>query len=234
MYVFPWRLSPVRVTLLEWRYVHRRCDPMSAYIACYSALTLAALGVLFARPQRFLITSTPYWRYLAAPWKLTFFVIALTGIVLIAPYTGDPTWDAIDASFMAILAFTTAPWAVGVLYQVLIARRRPWRAALVPLILWLFSASWSYDLYLLWRDGRYPVTWSSNLMASSFLYLGAGLFWNLEKHPRRGIIFGFLEPEWPEPAHNTHARHLLGYIALIALPVTLAMLSFVALEFGWL
>jgi hypothetical protein len=57
---------------------------------------------------------------------------------------------------------------------------------MVALCLWLFSASWSYDLYLLLRDGSYPVTWLANLFASSLLYLSAGLFWNLHWTARTG------------------------------------------------
>jgi hypothetical protein len=34
--------------------------------------------------------------------------------------------------------------------------------------------------YLWMRDGHYPVTWWANLLASSVLYLCAGLFWNLD------------------------------------------------------
>ena len=41
------------------------------------------------------------------------FVVATAGITLIAPYSGDPTWDYVDSVFMSVLAFATAPWVVG-------------------------------------------------------------------------------------------------------------------------
>ncbi len=70
--------------------------------------------------------------------------------------------------------------------------------AYLALCVWLFSASWVYDTWLLIRDGRFPVTmWWPNLMASSSLYVMAGLFWNLDWRPARGTVFSFMEPDWP-------------------------------------
>ncbi|MBC3918102.1 hypothetical protein H8L32_11490 [Undibacterium sp. CY18W] len=36
--------------------------------------------------------------------------------------------------------------------------------------MWMFSASWCYDLYLLLRDGVYPLTWEANIYAPSVMY----------------------------------------------------------------
>jgi len=47
------------------------------------------------------------------------FLIALSAIVILAPYTGDPTWDYFDAAFMSILTYITAPWSVGTLFRFL-------------------------------------------------------------------------------------------------------------------
>lgn len=58
------------------------------------------------------------------------------------------------------------------------------------------SASWLYDAYIWARDGRYPVTWSSNLVASSVLYACAGLLWSLSTRPGRPVTFAFLEANW--------------------------------------
>ena len=69
-----------------------------------------------------------------------------------APYTGDPTWDYVDAPMMAILTFFSAPWVMGVLYNV---RRTPVAHLLVAASLWMLSASWCYDGYqllLLWAS----------------------------------------------------------------------------------
>ncbi len=66
--------------------------------------------------------------------------VATTGITLIAPYTGDPTWDYVDALFMSVLAFTTAPWTVGALYRV-VQRKLPAQQGFVAFCVWMFSAS---------------------------------------------------------------------------------------------
>jgi hypothetical protein len=200
---------------------------MTAYLIAWITCFLAALALYAREPGAYAPSHRSYWRYLAAPWKLATFAIAALGITLIAPYTGDPTWDYFDAALMAVLTFVTAPWAVATLY--LCARRKlPLRHAFVAACAWLFSASWCYDAYLLWRDGYYPVTWAANLVASSILYVAAGLFWNLDWRAGRGVTFGFLEPGWPQaPGAGAFRR-----IAWIGLPfmvlAAILILQFVA------
>ena len=131
----------------------------------------------------------------------------------LGPRSGDPTWDAVDASFMSTLAFLGAPWAVGALWRA--ARRRlPWRQAYVAGCLWLFSAGWSYDLYILARDHGYPPSWLANLFASSILYALAGLMWNLEWSASRGVTLAFLAEEWPPAGERAASPRML----LVALP----------------
>jgi len=142
-----------------------------------------------------------YWRFLVQEWKIATFLLAAAGLIVIAPYTGDHTWDYVDASFMSIMTFATAPWAVGTLY--LAIRRKVMAAKVyVAICIWMFSASWSYDLYLILRDGAYPETWLPNIFASSVLYVSAGLLWNLEWKEGRGVIFGFMETGWPKAIDN--------------------------------
>ena len=109
---------------------------------------------------------------------------------MIAPYTGDPTWDYFDALMMSVLTFTTAPWAVGTLYRAL-RRKADVAQAYVALCALLFSASWCYDIYLVFRDGIYPATWRANFAASSILYLLAGMLWSLEWRPARVSHWGY-------------------------------------------
>ncbi|NKB35998.1 MAG: hypothetical protein GKR93_02350 [Gammaproteobacteria bacterium] len=116
--------------------------------------------------------------------------------MILAPYTGDPTWDYYDATFMSTLTYLTAPWAIGTLFR-FIRKQEKLKIAYIALCCWMFSASWSYDIYLVFRDGFYPITWFSNIFASSVLYVSAGLFWNLEYKAGRGVIFGFMESSWP-------------------------------------
>lgn len=136
--------------------------------------------------------------------------------MVIAPYSGDPTWDYFDAFFMAALTYLTAPWSIGALYKV-IRRELQITQAMVAICIWMFTASWSYDLYILFRDGAYPITWFSNVFASSVLYILAGMFWNLEWIKGKGIIFSFMEKEWPVASSDSVFIKILG----LAVPIML-------------
>lgn len=205
-----------------------RIDPFFyAYIAAWAAACAAAAALVLRSPERYAITHRRYWRFLLQPWKIVTFLIAAAGITVIAPYTGDPTWDYADAIFMSVLTFASAPWSVGVLYRA--GRRMAGAAqAYVALCAMLFSASWSYDLYLLFRDGDYPATWWSNMAASSILYLLAGMLWNLESREGRGVIFGFFESDWPNPEGGGGFSRLVWF----ALPI-MALVAALILPFLW-
>jgi hypothetical protein len=185
-----------------------------AYAALWAFLCLVA-AVLYIRRRDGMAPSHPaYWRFLAKPWKLTTFAVAATALAAVAPYTGDPTWDYVDVAFMSVLAFATAPWVVAALYRGTRARR-PGAEMFVALCVGLFSASWSYDFYLLLRDGYYPVTWFANLLASSVLYLCGGLLWNLDWTPERGPGFAFTAERWPPGDSAATFRRVLGPALLL-------------------
>ena len=194
-----------------------------AYVTAWG-LACAAAGAIVARdPSGFSILAPEYRRFLGVRWKVVTFVLAAAGLTVVAPYTGDPTWDYFDAAFQSVLTFLGAPWAVGTLHLRL-RRRAAWRQAYVAACLWLFSASWSYDVYILARDGRYPDTWLVNIAASSVLYMAAGLLWNLDWRPGRGVTFSFLEPGWPGVPPAPQFARLMGY----ALPFMLIAAASVA------
>lgn len=195
------------------------------YIAAWSAACVLALILFLRHPAGFAVGGRAYWTFLGEPWKLATFVAGGSLITLIAPYTGDPTWDYIDGFFMSVFCFSTAPWVVATLFYA--ARGKSTLAEVyVACCAWLFSASWSYDIYLVWRDGHYPETWFANLFASSVIYLSAGLFWNLEWQRGRGVIFAFMREGWPSrPAESAFFR-LLGYAAIFAIPAIGAILMF--------
>jgi hypothetical protein len=154
-----------------------------------------------------------YWDFLLIKWKLATFITALSAFVILAPYTGDPTWDYYDAAFMSILTFITAPWSIGILFR-FIKRQEKLKIAYIAVCTWMFSASWSYDIYMVFRDGNYPNTWLPNIFASSVLYVSAGLFWNLKYKEDRGVIFGFMDENWPV----VDAEERFNKIFLYALP----------------
>jgi hypothetical protein len=87
------------------------------YLSVWATLCVIALILAIRLGWRLEFTHAVYWRALLVPWKLVTFLVAISAMMVIAPWTGDPTWDWFDAGFMAIFAYAGAPWAVGVLYQ---------------------------------------------------------------------------------------------------------------------
>ena len=166
------------------------------YLAAWSVACVIGLVLYLRAPQAHAISTAAYRRFLFVPWKLATFAIATVVFMLVAPYTGDYTWDWFDALFMSVFCFFGAPWVVGVLW-LSVRGKSSWREVAIACILWMFSASWSYDLYILLRDGQYPNTWFANIFASSVLYISGGLMWNLDWREGRGMTFSFLEAGWP-------------------------------------
>jgi hypothetical protein len=181
-----------------------------AYIAMWTTACVIAIALMVQNRNTIILFKKDYFDFLKVKWKLITFITALSAFVILAPYTGDPTWDYYDAAFMSILTFITAPWSVGTLYR-FIKKQEKLKTAYIAICIWMFSASWLYDIYLVFRDGFYPVTWWSNIFASSVLYISAGLFWNLEYKEGRGVIFGFMENDWPAANRNTGFNKIILY-----------------------
>ena len=196
------------------------------YGGFYSLACLCALLLYLRDKSDYAISQRNYWRFLFIPWKVITFIIATLSITIIAPYTGDPTWDYCDALFMSVFTYGSAPWSIGVLYKV-VKRKLPIKQGFVALCAWLFSASWSYDLYLVLRDGSYPSTWLPNLFASSVLYVSAGLLWNLEWEGDRGVIFAFTKNDWPKPPVETSFKRIVWIALLFIIMVAALILQFV-------
>lgn len=197
------------------------------YLGAWVAATLVAIGLWLRSPREVTLLSRAHRRALRTPWKLATFGIAAGFFVLVAPLSGDPTWDYVDAALMSGLTYLTAPWAVGTLQRGL-RGRSPRRALYVAVVAWCFSASFSYDGWLVIRDGRYPPTWAQNLLVSSILYIAAGLFWSLTEVPGRGVVFAFQLDPWP-PARDD-ASYRLGLIALLFVGLVAGMMSPFALS----
>jgi hypothetical protein len=194
-------------------------DPFFRYYIGFWMTGCALAVLLFLRdPRHYQIGRRVYWLFITEPWKLLTFVVACALLTFGAPCMGDPTWDWFDGLFMSIFCYTTAPWVVAVLYFAARQQAGP-REVFVAICAWLFSASWSYDIYLVWRDGLYPDTWFANLFASSVIYLCAGLFWNLEWAQGRGVIFSFMRADWPGRAARYSLWRLSVYAVVFALPL---------------
>jgi len=186
---------------------------------------MAALVAVINR-NRLSLISHQYWVFITVRWKWITFMVSMTGMTVIAPYTGDPTWDYFDAIFMSVLTYLTAPWAIGIIYQWL-RGRQPIKLLYIAVCCWLFSASWSYDLYILIRDGEYPHTWWSNMMLSSILYICAGLMWNLEYQPGKGVEFAFMRDSWPERLSADQFMRIFLYAVPFMVIVAVLILAFV-------
>lgn len=195
------------------------------YMGSWLIACVAVLFIVSKDKDSYAFSQKIYWLFLLRPWKLVSFGIAATGLIAIAAYTGDPTWDYFDAFFMSLLTYLSAPWAVGSIYKV-IRKELPLEQAYVAFCIWMFSASWPYDLYLVIRDGDYPITWFSNIFASSLLYVSAGLLWNLDWIRGRGVTLAFMEAGWP----SYSAESGFSKIIWLALPF-MALVSFLILYF---
>jgi hypothetical protein len=204
------------------------------YMALWASFCLLAVLILAWDRKRLLPEWREYLRFLCVPWKLCLFAPAFLFVTFAGRYTNYETWDIVTGSGMALLTFLTAPWSIGLIYQVLVGRR-PVRYLVVAIALLLFSSSWFYDAYLLLRDGTYTPRWAGNLMLSPFIYVAAGLLWNLEAkeggdfHDQSGFRLSFVRADWPKRPVDTR----FGPLVLVSIPFIL-IAAFVLVAFvGW-
>ncbi len=197
--------------------------PTTYAISCLACLCVAAV-LIALRPQDFELFTHRYWRFLSRPWKLVTFAIATVVITAAAPYSGDPTWDRVDSVLISVAVFITAPWAVGAVYRAATVHKSGLRFFVAATV--FFLPCWTYDAYILFRDGVYPPTWLSNLGLSGPICLLAGMFWNLDRHASESSMFTFRWAEWP-PEQSGGFRSVAAVGALIAIPVVIAVAAFV-------
>lgn len=196
-----------------------------AYLAAYSLACLIAAILIYRERNTILLLQRKYRRFLFAPWKVFTCAVAALAMTVMAPYTGDPTWDYVDASFMSVMTFLTAPWAVGVLYRA-IFRTVSARHIYIAVCVWMFTVSWAYDVYILLRHGYYPPTWLPNIVLSSILYFAAGLMWSLQRKEGQGVVFGFMDENWPNLENELGFRQVIWFALPIMLLVTLMIAPF--------
>ncbi|HEY8027854.1 MAG TPA: hypothetical protein VIF60_25170 [Burkholderiaceae bacterium] len=204
------------------------------YTADWILFCLAAVVILMRDRRQVAAEWRDYLPFLFVPWKWCVFIPAALFVTFAGRYTNDETWDVITGSGMSVLTFFTAPWAIGLFFQVA-AGRRALRYMIVVIALTLFSSSWFYDGYLLWRDGSYTHRWLGNLMLSPIIYMTAGLFWNLEStgngdfFARSSFRFAFVRHDWPSRPDDTR----FAPIALVSMPLVL-LAAYVLVGFvGW-
>ena len=185
---------------------------LKLYIAGWTAACFVAVGMLIKKRIELQSNLKPYLKFLLVPWKLITFIIAAAGITLVAPYSGDYTWDYLDAIVISMLIYLTAPWSIGVFYR-FFQKRSFLSDVYLAICFTLFSSSWFYDGYIFWRDGIYPPTWLSNLIISPTFYIAAGLFWNLDYETGKGAVFAFQHKDWFRHEFKTPVRKILWIMA---------------------
>ena len=198
---------------------------LTAYLIGYGLACTAASFLMFRERKKLILFQPEYRRFLQSRWKLVTFSIAASAMTIMAPYTGDPTWDYADAAFMSILTFLTAPWAVGTLFLAL-RRHAPATHIYIAVCVWMFSVSWAYDVYILLKHGYYPPTWLPNIVLSSILYFAAGCLWNLQRKDGHGVVFGFVEPGWPDARYELGFRRIVWFAVPIMILVTMLIAPF--------
>lgn len=198
------------------------------YVAAWSSFCLLAL-VLGVIKRKSLAAELPdYVRFLTVRWKILSFLPAFAFVAFAGPLTNDPTWDVITGGGMAVLTFTTAPWVVGTVFNILRGHGGV-SELVIALALWLFSSSWFYDAYLFLRDGHYTDYWLGNLLISPFIYLAAGLLWNLEAKPSGGFRLSFLRADWPKPPGDRRFAPLF----LVSVPIVVVAVYLLAAFVDW-
>jgi hypothetical protein len=203
-------------------------EPPSGYIYGWVSFCVIALAILVYDRKVLVSRWRDYLRLLCVPWKLVLFVPALLFVTFAGRLTDDETWDVVTGGGMSILTYSTAPWSVGLFYRVG-KQQLPLRDLVVATAFCLFSSSWFYDAYLLWRDGEYTTRWLGNLMLSPIIYVCAGLLWNLEARPGGGYALSFVRPDWPEPPTDRRWRPLM----LICLPLIVIAAFILVAYVGW-
>lgn len=202
------------------------------YVAGWLSFCLLAIGILVHDRHRVQVEWNGYWNYLTMRWKVCSFALAFAFVTFAGRFTDDETWDVITGGGMSLLTFITAPWCVGLLYQVFTGRRAR-RYLIVALAMAFFSSSWFYDGYLLLRDGSYTTRWWSNLMLSPILYLAGGLLWSLEARGRFGFRLGFVRPDWPSRPTETRILPILLASIPLVLVAGFILIAFVQWTMPW-
>ena len=72
------------------------------------------------------------------------------------------------------------------------------------------------------------------MAASSVLYACAGLMWSLDWREGRGVIFGFMERDWPRTPDPRSLRHISWFALPFMVLVGATILAFLVDHLGLL
>ncbi|MBU4485569.1 MAG: hypothetical protein KKD38_01445 [Candidatus Delongbacteria bacterium] len=197
---------------------------MQTYFSTWVILLLLATAIVKKNKNDYEFLHKSYWKFLFEPWKLITFFIATTCITIIAPYSGDPTWDYPDSILISVLTYVISPWTAGIFYQAV--SKKKFNIKLFTAIIFFLVPCWAYDAYIYFKDGYYPTTWFTNVIISSGIVLTAGLFWNLCWSKEKGTEFAFRLENWPQRSESS-VRKMLIPMLILMFPVVYAIGWFV-------
>lgn len=203
---------------------------INLYFKFYISLCLLFLfiGIYFSikKIHDLEIFTKKYYIFLFKPWKFITFLIAFISFNIIAPFSGDLTWDFYTSSMMSIFTYLSAPWSVGIFYK-FIKNKTSIKIFFIAIVMLFFSASWCYDWYLVIKYGTYPDTWFSNIYLSSIVYIAAGIYWNIEYREKKLITIAFLYDDWLHSNITNYSfKKIWWAILIITTPVAVLFLSF--------
>lgn len=204
---------------------------MSSGLKIYLTLWIAAVGfstfIALKRRKEFLIFHRSYGRFITERWKVVTFVIATSLVAIAAPFSGDATWDILNSLIISFVTYYFAPWSIAMLYQSLRSKRLKVRSLVA--VIYIFTPCWTYDVYILIRDGFYPPTWLHNIPITFGITVLAGLFWNLYHSENAGLTFAFKFDNWPSLA-ATRFRDVFWPCVFLSIPVMASIFWFVYQE----
>ena len=194
----------------------------NVYMFCWIILFVYALHLSLV--YKISLYSKEYFKYITHKWKVWLFILATCFITALAPISGDPTWDYVDSIFMSTLTYLTAPWAIGTIYKTLKTKKN-YAVMYVAVCFAMFSSSWSYDAWMLYVLGMYPLTWVSNIPLSLGMYVLAGMVWNLSWVKNEGVVFAFRKTNWLKM--DSQFKYLWGYVSVLSSVVFIELTSFI-------
>lgn len=165
-----------------------------------------------------------YFLFLFRPWKITFFILAISGLSTLSFFANDPTWDVGVSLLMGTLTFIFSTYTIFGFYNFLQTKKISIHF-FNSIFFFFLSAGWSYDFYNYFKIGHIPNSWSENLILSSFVYVLAGFFWNVEERNNCTVLSITLR-DWPNPNNRIGAKTIVKFIVPISLFVSIFFLSF--------
>lgn len=186
---------------------------MISYLITWVILLLISAVIILKNKKDYEFFDRNYWQFLFEPWKLIIFFIAVFFISLAAPFSGDLTWDLCDSILTSVVTYAVAPWSVGVLYECF--KKKYFSSKLFVALTTLLLPCWTYDAYIYFRDGVYPITWATNVIISTGIVITAGLFWNLSWTKESGTEFAFRLENWPRNIKSPVKKMLIPMFILM-------------------